>query len=146
MTATRPWEIHMRATSLSFAAVALIGLAACAAADAGPAEDAASPQTIDAAAAVELLEQRDDLVLIDVRTPEEFADGHLAGAEMIDIQAGDFADRIAELDPDATTVVYCRTGNRSASAVAIMAEQGFTDLYDAGGFADLAEAGAPVGG
>lgn len=135
----------MRATSLLFAVV-LLGLAACSDAGADDLRDAASPRTIDPPAAVELLEQGDDLVLIDVRTPEEFADGHVAGAEMIDIQAEDFADRIAELDPDATTVVYCRTGNRSARAAAYMDEQGFTDVYDAGGFADLAEAGASVAG
>lgn len=126
--------------------VALLGLAACSAADADADAPTSSPQVLDAPAAVELLAQRDDVVIIDVRTPEEFAGGHLDGARLIDIQGEDFAERIAELDPDATTVVYCRTGNRSANAVAMMDRQGFSDLYDAGGYADLAEAGAPVDG
>jgi phage shock protein E len=102
------------------------------------------PQLLAAEEAVELLADRDDVVVIDVRTPEEFEDGHLADAELIDIQASDFDERIAELDPDVTYVVYCRTGARSARAVQAMADIGIEELYDAGGFADLAAAGAPV--
>lgn len=139
----------------------LLGLAAaCAGADASAPDAASTPegevadapgtsegsQLLGADDAVDLLAQRDDLIVIDVRTPEEFAEGHLAGAELIDIQAADFGDRIAELDPEVTYVVYCRTGNRSAYAVRAMADIGIGSLYDAGGFAELAAAGAPVAG
>ena len=121
---------------------ALLGLTACSAADAdGP---MASLQLLDAPVAVELLAERDDVVIIDVRTPEEYAAGHLYGAQLIDIQGEDFAGRIAQLEPDATTFVYCRTGNRSAEAVEMMNQQGFSDVFDAGGYADLTEAGAPA--
>lgn len=78
--------------------------------------------------------------VIDVRTPSEFAEGHLEGAVNIDVSAPDFADRIGELDPAGTYVVYCRSGNRSAAAVEEMAELGFTDLTDAGGVDEAAEA------
>ena len=122
----------------------LLALTACS--SAGADDHGASPRVIDAPTAVELLGDQDDVVIIDVRTPEEYADGRLDGAQLIDIQGGDFAERIAALEPDATTVVYCRTGNRSANAVAIMEQQGFSDLYDAGGYAELAEAGASVDG
>ena len=70
------------------------------------------------------------VAIIDVRTPEEFADGHIAGAVNIPVQQADFATRIAALDPNATYAVYCRSGNRSQPAVAAMQEAGITDIYE----------------
>ena len=52
----------------------------------------------------------------------KFADGHIDGAVMIDFYADSFADDIAALDPDATYLVYCRSGNRSGQTTALMAE------------------------
>jgi len=72
--------------------------------------------------------------MIDVRTPAEYAEGHLDGAVNIDIQdQALFEAAIADLDPDAAYVVYCRSGNRSAAATAQMTAAGFTDVTDAGG-------------
>ncbi|MCE9514418.1 MAG: rhodanese-like domain-containing protein [Mycobacterium sp.] len=68
--------------------------------------------------------------IIDVRTPEEFADGHIAGAVNIPVQQPDFATRIAALDPNTTYAVYCRSGNRSQPAVAAMEEAGITTIYE----------------
>lgn len=68
--------------------------------------------------------------IIDVRTPEEFADGHLAGAVNIPVQASDFADRIRRLDPAGTYAVYCRSGNRSQPAVSEMRDAGITRIYE----------------
>ena len=79
-------------------------------------------------------------MVIDVRTPEEFAEGHLEGALNISLQDAAFDQRIDALDPDGTYVVYCRTGNRSAQAAARMADAGFTDVTDAGGIDDAAAA------
>lgn len=78
-------------------------------------------------------------VVIDVRTPEEYAAGHLDGAVNIDLSAPDFAARIDALDPDESYVVYCHSGNRSAQATAIMRDAGFDDVLDAGGIDDAAE-------
>ncbi|MGK2316524.1 rhodanese-like domain-containing protein [Gordonia rhizosphera] len=72
-------------------------------------------------------------VVIDVRTPEEYAAGHLQGARNIDVSSPTFVEMISTLPTDDPYVVYCRTGNRSAQAVAIMRSQGFTDVTDAGG-------------
>ena len=83
-------------------------------------------------------------VLIDVRTPDETADEMIAGALNIDFEAADFRERISQLDRNGKYLLYCRTGNRSAQAAAVMAELGFTDVIDAGGFSDLVAAGAPV--
>lgn len=84
-------------------------------------------------------------VVLDVRTPAEFADGHLEGARNIDVGSANFAEQIAVLDPDAEYVVYCRSGSRSAAAVAGMAAGGFDHLTDAGGLdAAASSTGLPI--
>ncbi len=74
-----------------------------------------------------------DLVVLDVRTPDEFAAGHLDGAVMIDFYSDDFAEQIAVLDPNASYVLYCRSGNRSGQAASIMKSLGFNDVADIDG-------------
>jgi rhodanese-related sulfurtransferase len=71
-------------------------------------------------------------MVIDVRTPEEYAAGHLDGAVNIDITAADFDQRVAALDPTGTYLIYCRSGNRSAQAVERMRAVGLVDLTDLG--------------
>ena len=66
--------------------------------------------------------------LIDVRTPAEYADGHLAGSTMIDYKDSSFDTEIDKLDKDATYLIYCRSGNRSGKAVHKMIGMGFTDV------------------
>lgn len=80
---------------------------------------------------------------IDVRTPEEFEEGHVDGAQLVDAQSDEFDDLVADLDPDDAYVVYCRTGNRSAAAATRMREAGL-DVVDGGAFADMTEAGWPT--
>jgi phage shock protein E len=70
--------------------------------------------------------------VIDVRTAEEFAEGHVQGARNLDIQNGDFEAALATLDKDVLYNVYCRSGNRSATAVAMMRNAGFTNVVDLG--------------
>lgn len=87
----------------------------------------------------------DDLVILDVRTPEEFAEGHLDGAIMVDFYDDDFADQLAELDPDVPYLLYCRSGNRSGQTLAMMEDLGFTDVADVdGGINAWGEAGLPT--
>ncbi|MBP7929194.1 MAG: rhodanese-like domain-containing protein [Acidimicrobiia bacterium] len=71
--------------------------------------------------------------LIDLRTPEEFDEGHIAGAEMIDFYAADFGDEIAKLDRDGQYVIYCRSGNRSGQTAVLMQSLGFTNVADVNG-------------
>ncbi len=82
--------------------------------------------------------------LLDVRTPAEFAGGHLEGADNVDVLAPDFAARVDALDRKKTYYLYCRTGNRSGQAARRMREMGFDAAYNVGGFEDLSAAGAPV--
>ena len=85
---------------------------------------------IDSARAEELIASVDDLVVLDVRTPEEFAAGGLPGAILIDINNPSFTSEVSALDADLPYLVYCRSGNRSATAVEIMEDLGFTEIYE----------------
>ena len=76
--------------------------------------------------------------LVDVRTAAEFAEGHIQGAVNIDVESAGFADSIATLDKAASYSVYCRSGRRSAIAVGLMQQAGFTDVTDLGGIEDAA--------
>jgi rhodanese-related sulfurtransferase len=99
---------------IALALTATFGLAAC----------AAPAPTITVAA---------DTVVLDVRTPAEFAGGHLEGAVNIDIQSADFAEQISALPLDGDYVIYCASGNRSGVAIGQMEALGFTNLTDAKG-------------
>jgi len=84
-------------------------------------------------------------IVLDVRTPAEYASGHLAQAQNIDIEASDFATQIAALDKNATYAVYCRSGNRSGTALEQMSAAGFNHVYDlAGGIGAWQNMGGPM--
>ncbi len=87
--------------------------------------------------------QAEGVVLIDVRTPEEFNEGHITGALNIDVQSASFDSEIASLDKSVTYALYCRSGNRSGIAAGKMSDVGFTSILNAQvGFVDLVNAGA----
>ena len=87
----------------------------------------------------------DDLVILDVRTPEEFAEGHIDGAIMLDFYRDDFAAELAKLDPDVPYVLYCRSGNRSGQALQLMAGLEFQNVQDVdGGVLGWQQAGLPL--
>ncbi len=87
----------------------------------------------------------DGFVLLDVRTPEEYSEGHIAGSDNIDFYETAFADSIAALDRDDSYVVYCRSGNRSGQTLELMRQLGFTDVTDvSGGIVAWQEAGLPL--
>ena len=130
---------------LTLAILTLIAVFTIAACDSGEAStnDAPGAYTVAAAEAVELIEAG-ERVIIDVRSPAEFAEAHIVGALNIDVNGPSFSQQIAELDVDEPYLVYCRSGNRSAEAASQMEDIGIKDIADAGGLAELAAAGAPV--
>ncbi len=81
-------------------------------------------------------------LLIDVRTPEEFNAGHIAGAVNIPVES--LASRLDEVPANEPIVVYCRSGNRSATAAGILTGAGYKPVYDLGGILDWVEQGNPV--
>lgn len=70
--------------------------------------------------------------IIDVRTPGEYAAGHLEGAVNIDVSAATFKSQISALAPTGTYALYCHSGNRAAQAKAIMDAAGFTQVTNLG--------------
>ena len=100
-----------------------------------------SPQEASAVVA----EPPADLVVLDVRTPEEYAEGHLDGAVLVDFYDPDFADQLSQLDPAVPYLVYCRSGNRSGQTLTLMEQLGFTSVVDVdGGIVAWQGAGLPV--
>ena len=85
------------------------------------------------------------VIVLDVRTPEEFASGHIEGALNIDFNSGNFANEITRLNPSETYAVYCRSGSRSGQAASIMHKAGFHDVSNLnGGVIDWTDAGLPL--
>ncbi|MEN9749203.1 MAG: hypothetical protein RL149_281 [Actinomycetota bacterium] len=82
--------------------------------------------------------------VIDVRTPGEFATGHLDGALNIDIQGSTFVTEINALDRAANYVVYCRSGNRAGQAVTYMQDHGFTGTLTNAGSVDEASSATGI--
>jgi rhodanese-related sulfurtransferase len=76
---------------------------------------------------------KNDIVLIDVRTPEEFNAGHIAGAINIDINSNTFEQQIKQLSKNKTVLVYCRSVNRSAKASKILRKNHYKVMDLAGG-------------
>ncbi len=130
-------------------------LAIIAAASPLPAEDApkAPPAAAPASAiknvtvdeAEKLLQVQKDIVVIDVRTADEFAAGHIAGAKNIDIMAADFAKQIAALDKDKTYLIHCAAGGRSGRACKVPEVLQLKGVYHLNqGFGAWEKAGKPV--
>jgi phage shock protein E len=81
-------------------------------------------------------------VVIDVRTPAEYDAGHLKITDAIfNWNGGEFQEAIGDLDKDKTYYLYCRSGNRSGQAARMMKDKGFENVFNIGGFDDLASNG-----
>lgn len=99
---------------------------------------------VDAAGAAERIKEG-QVIVLDVRTPKEFANGHLAEAKLIDFQSADFAKKLGELDRSKTYLVHCAVGGRSAQSLATFQKLGFKDVVHLdGGFRAWQKAGKPI--
>ena len=85
--------------------------------------------------ALEEYRAREGAVLLDVRTPEEYAEGHIPGSVNVPLQS---IDKVASAlaDKTKTVFVYCRSGARSSQAVAFMKQMGYTEVHNIGGILD----------
>ena len=126
-------------------------LAACSLLAVGCGSDSDATGVTEAQSTAPAVSQNDsvtspvDTIIIDVRTPEEFAEGHLDGAVNLDVESGEFEAGLADLDPSASYAVYCRSGRRSALAADVMAQNGFDDVADLGSLeAAATSTGLPV--
>jgi phage shock protein E len=137
---TRTFSFRMATAGMVVAAIT--GISACS--SSAPASTMASPSTSEsgstastgqhlAAGEFATASTKPATIVIDVRTPAEYAGGHLPKAQNIDFKGSDFAARIAALDKNATYAVYCHSGMRSAAAMKQMAAADFTHLFDLSG-------------
>jgi rhodanese-related sulfurtransferase len=91
------------------------------------------------------LQSEPDAVLLDVRTPDETAEGVIAGATLLNFKDDDFEQRIDSLAKDKTYFVYCASGGRSGKASSLMKEKGFHHVYTLeGGLTTWKEKGLPI--
>jgi rhodanese-related sulfurtransferase len=74
-----------------------------------------------------------NIVLIDVRSPQEYTQGHIEGALNIDFYGDNFESEMKAIDQSKTILVYCKSGNRSGKAVSIIAKNNFKNVYDLSG-------------
>jgi phage shock protein E len=143
MHTSRSWTNLISAFALAMAAVT--GISAC---SSSPPAASSSSTTTGAhltASDFSTAMKAPGKVVLDVRTPAEFATGHLPGAQNMDIEGADFATRIAALDIAATYAVYCHSGNRSATAMEQMVAVDFAHVYDlAGGIGAWQRMGGPM--
>lgn len=84
----------------------------------------------EAFALIQSNEDNPDFVIIDVRTPEEFAEGYIEDAINIDFNAETFRDGVEVLDRDKTYLIYCDVGRRSGMTLALMEDLEFLEVYD----------------
>jgi rhodanese-related sulfurtransferase len=106
---------------------------------------AAEPDKIPPKEASEWLAKTPEVQVVDVRTAEEFAGGHLAKAVMISWTEPGFEAHAKKLDPSKPVLVYCRSGRRSAAAASALAKLGFTEIRDLdGGIVAWEKAGESV--
>lgn len=127
------------------AAVFVLPLAACGTADAPEGQIIQDLSAAEAYIMIQDNQGKADFVILDVRTPGEFADGHIEGAVLLDFNAANFEAEVDKLDKDIRYVVYCRTSNRSGQAINVMKKLGFAEVYDLdGGIVAWQAAGYPV--
>jgi len=86
-----------------------------------------------------------DVILLDVRTPEEFAEGHLENSINLNYNDADFASKVDSLDKKKQYEIYCRSGKRSGASVKLMQEKGIKNVHDLqGGILEWEAKGFPV--
>ena len=140
-------------TWLSFSAVAVLvalvsAISGCTLEGQGTPTDTLEVQEVTSQEAFDLIQGNHgnpDFVILDVRTSQEFHNGHIEGALSIDVNLPSFSEELEQLDRNATYLVYCRSGNRSRTALAIMEDLGFTSIYHlTNGITEWVDAGLQV--
>ncbi len=130
---------------VSLAALVLtFGMAACSSSPASDSSATVTPHGTphgnqSGSAQVSQTDEGSTPIILDVRTPEEYADGHLDGAQLLDFSGGSLEAALPGLDPNAHYEVYCHSGNRSGRAVALMEQAGFTNVTDLGAMESAAK-------
>lgn len=110
-----------------------------------PGEVSGQERLLSPQAFAEVLATDQDRTLVDVRTPAEYAAGHIAGASNIDFYEADFLEQFQSFDQDQPLAIYCRSGSRSGQALQALQAAGFSDVVDlSGGIMAWENAGGEV--
>jgi rhodanese-related sulfurtransferase len=99
----------------------------------GGEESSRVAQNISAAEACSLIQEyhgKEGFVILDIRTPGEYDEGHIEGSENINYYSNDFTGRLKALDRERTYLIYCRSGGRSGRTLELMKELGFLRVYN----------------
>jgi Rhodanese-related sulfurtransferase len=130
---------YMKFKTLLFSLLATIVLAACC-------SDKSAIESLSAEEFELKLQKASNPQLVDVRTPDEFNESHIAGALNIDVNGAEFEESIvATIDKGKPVFVYCKGGNRSMKAAAILETQGYKPIYNlAGGITEWKEKEKPT--
>ncbi len=112
------------------------------------ADDPPPVDGIDVHAAIELVAENENAIILDVRMPIEYETSHISGSVNVDVQDESFREMAAALDPDKTYIVHCTknpAGGRSSRALDTLQELGFKNLYSLdGGYIAWKEADLPL--
>lgn len=123
----------MKIVSLLSGLVLALTATGCLVADEAPTEagsqEAGSVKAVTAEEAKALLASKDAPTVIDIRTAEEFKEGHIEGAKQIDFKGNNFQEELAKLDRSKAYLFHCRSGGRSSQSLSIWKELGFKKLY-----------------
>ncbi len=107
--------------------------------------NASDPVDVSIDKAAEMLESGEKVTVLDVRTAQEYADGHLKDAVNVDFNGGEFEAKIAKLDPSKPYLVHCAAGGRSGKSMELFQKLKFTKIYHlVDGYNGWADAGKPV--
>lgn len=99
-------------------------------------DDKSTHTTISAKEAKKMMDENEDIIILDVRTEDEYQESHIEGAILIpDNEITEKAENILA-DKSETILVYCRSGRRSANASKELSDLGYTNIYDFGGIND----------
>ncbi|SNS69826.1 Rhodanese-related sulfurtransferase [Ekhidna lutea] len=89
--------------------------------------------------------QKEGVIIVDIRTPEEYSKGHIPGVKHINFFESDFLEQMKGLGLDNPMIIHCASGGRSGKASKLLKEQGFKKVYDySGGFSDWNSKGLKV--
>lgn len=104
----------------------------------------AEPVDVGVTMAAKMVQEK-KVTIVDVRTPDEFKDGHIEGAQNISVAAEDFEAKLAALDKSQPVLVHCQAGGRSKRSLETFKRLGFSNIYHLkDGFSGWEEAGQPV--
>ena len=107
--------------------------------------DASAVKHVDAAAAAKLVKGDSKLTVLDIRTPAEFATGHIKGAKNYNFQGDGFRGELNQLDKNKPYLVHCASGGRSTKSLELFKQLGFKSLYHLdGGIKAWEKASLPV--